>query len=613
MLFKMQANEDLWIKEFVVPGMDSKKATHFHYHTNSYLSVGTDKIISFWLKYGSSKEQMCIAEFNETRKTQQLSFDIKLIFDPLPIPLDPDDDLDDESMSLKNTINEFIEYLITKIQNLINQHFNINIDKGAEFLACYLTDDWNIKTPYLGKIIFPYMQISKQFFKQFYHYLIGDIHKDPMQWFTYSPINNIDSIIKISGDTYNYLYKSPDSDGRTLILTKLYGRILDDADIIPQLELSNVFYPHLHDDIVKNYFPQDTLIQLINERGLEFFLPMFFSNGFYTKECPRAISTPTPTESVPNIGATRTPSYNFGSESLDSDSLQTARKYLLLMKSSRVSVEWSWRDIGQALFSVNSEEEGLKLFKWFTSQGNAKFKTDEDCEDLWLQMDKTSGINIETLQYFAMLDEPKKYEQMREETVKTAIFRAITTLSHTPVAESFYLCYPHEFICANYESSLWYYYSGHRWILTDGISTLMKYLTEKFMPKIEAIRLELSQINYSSRDTEMKRSNENLITSIGDLIKKISSDNFKKSICSELRIKYKKENVDFFNLMDANPFVTATPNGVIDVRGGKPTFRHGKPQDYITLCTRHNYRHDFTMQTPSVIQVKKYFEQVFRN
>lgn len=600
--------DDLWIKEFVVPGTDSRKATHFHYHTNSYLTVSPDKIVSFWLKYGSSKDKMCIAEFNETRKTQQLSFDIKLLFDQ--------QDDEDIYTILLNSIEDFIQYLIMKIQNLINQYYNIDINKGAELLACYLTDT---KTRfhnniYIGKLVFPYMQISKVFFKQFYHYLIGDINKDPMEWALYNPINSIDSMIKITGDTYNYLYGSPDIDGRILTLDKLYGQLSDDDSITPIHELVNVFYPTLHDDVIKNYFPTEMLTHLITDNGLEFFLPMFFSNGFYTKECPRNITS---TEVSPNINTLTQKSPSVATISAlslnDTDNLQTARRYLLLMKSSRVTVEWSWSDIGQALYSINSEEEGLKLFKWFTSQGNTLFKTDDDCEDLWLQLDKTSGVNIETLQYFAMLDEPKKYEQMREEIVRTAICRAITTLSHTTVADAFYLCYPHEFICAFYETSVWYYYSGHRWIATDGISTIMKYLVDKFMPKLEALRIELSQMNYTSRDTEMKRSNENMITAIGDLIKKISNDSFKKSICSELRIKYKKDDVDFFGLADSNPYYMAMPNGIIDLRGGKPVFRPGKPQDYITLCTRHNYRQDFNPKTKIVIEVMQYFEQVFRN
>ena len=251
----------------------------------------------------------------------------------------------------------------------------------------------------------------------------------------------------------------------------------------------------------------------------------------------------------------------------------------------------------------------MKLWKWVTSQSD--YKDESDCEVTWNILDNDGKVDIDTLECFAYQDNKTRYELFREPTVKDAMHRAIHLQEHTPVAKAFKACFPYEFVCTNYHKSEWYYYNQNRWIEIDGTSTLMWYINEKFQPKIEQLRAEISQKIATSRDQEFKSRNETILSLIGTLIKKLSGYSFKNGLCNELKVYY--HNPRFNGYKDIIPHYTATPSGVIDLRGGKSIVRPGKPQDYITKSTRYPYPHKFTWETKSVVECLDYIKKVFRS
>lgn len=599
---------DLWLRNHQQHTTEPTKATHFYIPTKSYLNISTESQKDFWLNYCSSVKDglnPSLCECMKNGETRQLSFNLNMIFERHQIP--PKDEV---ITDLVQSIDVYAQNIIGTIQSMMNVYFE-QTPQGSEFIACYLRRDdetvlkWKDNAvKYDGKIIFPYARVKKEYISMFYYYIRNQLQLHsitPDEYIAISPINGLDTLIQPSVNEMEELYGTSMDDDSPLKLHEIYGIL--NTDIKATFELSKIFVPTLHSAVNQGILTRELIINKIQEYGIDFWLPLFFSSGFYN------ISLKTNDEiSLTELEApTITMSVIRENESLPN--IERARQLLLLVSIHRVEEYWSWIDIGNALHSIDSGDEGLKLWKWVSSQSD--FKDEDDCSAQWDSLDSSDCVDISTLEYFAAQDNPARYKTLRDADVKEAINRAIHLQEHTPVAKAFKTCFPHEFICVNYEKAEWYHYNKHRWVSIDGMSILMWYVNEKFQSKIEQMRIDISQKIANSRDAEYKSRNENILTLIGTLIKKLSSDNFKKGLCSELRIYY--HNPRFGELRDMNPHYTATPTGVIDLRGGVKQIRPGKPQDYITKSTRYGYPYDFTWETHSVKMTLEYIKQVFRS
>ncbi|AYV86116.1 MAG: VV D5-like helicase [Solivirus sp.] len=269
--------------------------------------------------------------------------------------------------------------------------------------------------------------------------------------------------------------------------------------------------------------------------------------------------------------------------------------------------EWSWTDIGAGIYSVDSGKDGLQIWKWFTAESD--MKTDEDCDKKWTEFSVDTGITIATLEYFASKDNFGRYSIWQREEIEKAITTAYTEQTHVAIAKAFIACFPHELVCTDFSNSIWYYYKGHSWIRSNGNHIILFYLNEKFTPILYEIRSNLTAKANHVKGAE-KGSNELYITMIQQLITQLGKSGFKKNIAEELKIYY--YNANFVKFRDLNEFFTGCPNGVIDVRGHKAIFRHGKPEDFITKSACY-YPEHYNMETLIVKEVLHYFHQVYRN
>lgn len=601
---------DPLIRSYIQQAQDPKKATHFYGATKSYLSVPIDAQQSFWLTYCdtvSQNQNPCVCELVGNKNALQLAYDIKLSFERQQIP-----SRQDVILELIDSIDEYIQHIIGVIQVMMNNYFEIS-EQGSEYVACYLRRDekslliWNNDTvEYVARIIFPYARINKQYTRTFHHFIINQLQisgDNPYEHLSIPPINGIDTLFQPSNSEMIEMYGSSlNDDIPPLKLYEIYGVL--NTDVKTTFDLTKVFAPALHTLVSQDIITRDMIMMKIMEKGLQFWLPLFFSAGFYdfplnTREGISLISNEAPKITMTVIKES--------GESLDK--LERARQLLTYLSITRADHYWSWIDIGQALRSIDPGEEGLRLWKWFTGQRD--FKDANDCEMLWSTFNGEEGVDIETLEYFVSIDNPSAYEIFREREVREALNKAIHQQEHTQVAKAFKACFPHNFVCSNYDKAEWYHYNNHRWVNSDGDAELMWYINEKFQSKLEHLRAEIATSIARSRDVQFKSENESFINSISLLIAKLSKNGFKKSLCDELKIYYRKSN--FNSIKDMNPDYTATPSGVIDLRGGSPVVRHGKPQDYITKSTRYPYPFNYTWESPAVKMVTNYLKQVFRS
>lgn len=584
-------------------------ATHYNIISKSFFQVPVNDIESFWIKYCEAiktGQSMYIAEvIPNTTQSIQLGFDIFFAFERSYMSLTAP-----AITQIIANIHEYVKRIISIVQSSLNNFFKT---ETSECMACYLTrsDDYILTfTPsqveYKGRIVFPYAFVQRIHIEQFYRAVMSQLQLQSSHLntlFEVPLINGLDTLFKPITLEHNVLYGSCDKfDEQPLRLVHIYGYLSNYMDV--PMSIDKAFIPQMHNLVKTGHINQATLEYYSNMYGLGFWLPLFFTLGYYSKTIIDRGSFILP-NSMPKI------TIKTIQESGDNQSkMERIRTLLSMIDVNRVEADWSWYDIGQAIFSVDSGPTGLALWKYVTMRSD--YKDENDCEEKWYTFTEDSMVTMATIEWFAYKDNPKQFEQFYQREVKTAIAEATSNQQETPIAKAFRACFPFEFACASFENSIWFYYTSSHWVQDDGTAQLITYLTKKFVPRLEAYRAELTrETSTNSYDVEAKSRNENTIGQLTELIKKLNGGPFKERLCRDLRIQY--YNPQFSKYMDSDPHFTGCINGVIDLRSGEYVFRQGKPEDYITLSTGKAFPMTYTWETPVVQDTLRYIEQVFRS
>lgn len=587
---------DLWLRDYIRHSPEG--ATHFYPPTKSYIAIPVDKQEEFWTTYCkkvSEGSNPCICEVVKSDAPLQLGYNIRLCFERSHFPTQADD-----ITELLESIDEYLCQLISVVQVVIKTYFEISED-GAQLYACYLSRPrasilvWeDFVVVFAARVVFPYAKVRRDYIPMLRNIVLGQLQirgDTPDRFLSRAPINGLDTLIEAVDGPVLEMYGSTQSEEiQPFVLREIYGDL--DGGARPTCALHKVFRPQLHVAFLARSYIEPS----------KYWLPLFFSTE-YGDSVMRLRQGATL-----GLGAPKVTLEDVLEKGESISKLERARQLLNLLSHTRVEHYWSWYDIGQALHSIDSSAEGLKLWKWITVQTDSK--TEQDCETAWENMDDSEHVDIETLEYFAYLDSKDKYEKYREPEITEAIVEAIHNPYEAQVAKAFKACFPHEFLCANFAQSEWYYYDRHRWVPMSGTSELMWYINEKFRAILEKKQVEISDKIAKSRDAETKSKNQALVTLLSQLLKKLSKNGFKKSLCEELKIYYRMET--FGHVKDINPYYMSTPSGVIDLRGNVPCVRPGKPQDYITKQTRYPFPSNYTWAHDAVVMTMSYLRQVFR-
>ena len=527
-----------------------------------------DALRDFWLDYCenvSEGHNLQLSEMNLRSDSVQLAYKIKLVFERQQVPC-----RNENITELTELIDQYVHHIIGVIQSMMSHYFE-GTQQKCEYIACYLRREtaslfiWQTNTvEYEGKIVFPYAHIRKEYISKFYHFVINQLqlHGDTAdEYLSIAPINGFDTLIQPLNNEIIELYGSScDEETPPLKLYEIYGFVNTDAKIT--FDISRVFVPTLHSAIVQGIISPDIIGHKIKEKGIQYWLPLFFSAGFYdvplkAKEGMSLVKKEVIKKPI--------------------DPPNYIQELLSLISTSRVEIYWSWLDIGHALHSEDSSEKGMELWKEITKRGN--FKTEADCDQMWNTFDN-SHVNIGTLEYFASIDNPDKYLQLRQQYIDDFIDDVIKIPEHTQLARAFKACFPHTFICTDSTRLPWYYYNGKHWIHMTSNSELIYFINEKFIPIFEERQSELADKIARSRDAEFRYRCQRVMTNIGKIIVKLSKRSFKTSLCQEFKIYYNNRN--FNEIKNTHPCIHYAENGVIDTRDGNYVLRPGKPQDYIT-------------------------------
>lgn len=290
-------------------------------------------------------------------------------------------------------------------------------------------------------------------------------------------------------------------------------------------------------------------------------------------------------------------------EQIDSNeyNLKETHMYAMCLTEKYYNPYDKWIRVGWALKNTND-----KLFiTWIAfSAQSANFDFDQisDFYDRWCNFDilEEDCLTFKSIIYWAKMDNPEKYNEIRQETISYFIEKTIENQTDFDFALVLYQMYKDKFICVSIKKDAWYIYKNHRWEENEGGTDLRI-----------AISQELFQIYHKHMMALVKQMTSGTIDPASDKHKELQTRAKKLSeLSNNLKRRGVKDNImreakeifydsTFIDKVDGNPRLLCFNNGVYDFQ--MKCFRSGKPDDYISLSTNINY---------NVLDGKKHKKQI---
>jgi len=281
------------------------------------------------------------------------------------------------------------------------------------------------------------------------------------------------------------------------------------------------------------------------------------------------------------LGFIRKPSYEV-KEIIPENKLQEIQKakaYMTMIKESRADSYGDWIRIGWALHNIDKS----LLDEWIDfSQKSEKFK-DGECEERWNTM-KDQGLTLGSIRYWAKEDNPEEYKKYQALEYQACIEKSVETNTWF-IAKALHNKYCDRFVCVSVKNNDWYEFKNHRWQESQSGNALTMLICDDFINDFtqKAIDWNTKALTSSGPEKEEYQSKGSKMQRIIDRLLNLT---FKKQIMEEAKILFFDANF-FQKLDDTNKHLIGFENGVYDLE--REEFRQGRPDDYISLCTKVQY------------------------
>jgi P4 family phage/plasmid primase-like protien len=280
--------------------------------------------------------------------------------------------------------------------------------------------------------------------------------------------------------------------------------------------------------------------------------------------------------------------------------IRTAQILVGMLKDERADNYETWITLGFCLHNIDNTL--LDLWIEF-SKKNSKFK-DGECEKFWNNF-RNDGYTIKSLHKWARDDNPEEYSSFMLEELSIFFEKSLEGKGTSyDVAKAFFELYKYDFAVSSISHKIWYYFDGNKWIEMDCAYKIIQLLNEEmvnqYLKMATGFSTKATLASGSKKDKMIECNSACLAISI-----KLRQTSFKKSVIEELLTLY--YDPQFNNKLDEYRHLLCFNNGVYDME--LMTFRQGRPEDYISLCTNINYipydEDDFTVK-----EVYEFFKSI---
>jgi P4 family phage/plasmid primase-like protien len=299
--------------------------------------------------------------------------------------------------------------------------------------------------------------------------------------------------------------------------------------------------------------------------------------------------------------------------------LDEVREMVSFLADERAVSYMTWSQIGWILYNVTGgTPAGFEIFDEFSRRGGRAYNS-QAAANLWTAA-QPRQITIRSLAYYARLDSPEFAARERAKSRKGRDIMSMftnTELSHLLFDE-----YKSTYVCASVGLRKWYKFVDGIWSLNeDGVGLRMDMtpficglLDQHQETAMRALNAEIAELEASGGCDELqlscaKSKRTKLAKDAGHNRALMNTSAFKHAVQRECLDVFYLEH--FEQLLDANPYLIAFSNGVYDLIADD--FRPGIPEDYMSKHMSIPYDASLTENSPSVVAVRRFLEQIFPN
>lgn len=219
---------------------------------------------------------------------------------------------------------------------------------------------------------------------------------------------------------------------------------------------------------------------------------------------------------------------------------------------------------------------------------------------------ESGGITRASLVHWLRLENPSKVKEIEVESVSYYIDQTIYGIEGSQLTERYeggevelavvlYQLYKNEYVCTSHKANHWYRYTGHRWKFVESGHSLRKAISEELrnlymkrsVQKSKELSAQIDNPNLEEAERQKSAEKRKLIgRKIINIIQTLNKTQKKDGIMKEAKELF--YDSEFTNKLDTNPHLICFKNGVFDFK--EKIFRHGKPDDYLSMCTNIDYK-----------------------
>lgn len=293
------------------------------------------------------------------------------------------------------------------------------------------------------------------------------------------------------------------------------------------------------------------------------------------------------------------------------------RDHVMNLSETRYTDYAEWISVGQCLRNIHPELEDV----WLDFSAQYEKYNETEAHSKWNSFTfRVDGqrLQIGSLRLWSKTDNYDRFAKIEAGNVDRLADNAAQSATEYDVALVVYAQYRDEFKCANYKNNEWFQYCRHIWRNTEnGVTLQLRLSADIAKIFLDKEQEELNKIASNGQCTH-KDIDPSCPTCQSEVKKKqystirlkLKTTKFKDNVMKECRALFFDK--DFAIKLDENKHLIAFNNGVFDTLN--LTFREGRPDDCISLCTNTDYQIDTQYYKYDCWpELKKFIESILPN
>jgi len=198
--------------------------------------------------------------------------------------------------------------------------------------------------------------------------------------------------------------------------------------------------------------------------------------------------------------------------------------------------------------------------------------------------DQYQGITYKSIMYWAREHNYDGFMNVKKKSINELIINSLQESTEFDFAYAVHCQYRENYVCSNINPPKWHRFENHRWVPDQGNNlrlSMSQELYPQWKDEISNMIAEAEGILDEKRRASMLKRLQGYDVCAKQLKRTSSKNNIFRE-CAELFF-----DSDFGNKIDEARHLMSFSNGVLDL--SEKEFRDGRPEDYITKCTRIPY------------------------